>query len=84
MMTMPFALLAVALGFAALLGVSGSGPRSVWTWVCVALMGLAVGSLWTINSWEYPAYALLMVGFAGAAAWMMPGELKVRVALGSP
>ncbi len=82
MMTMPFALLAVALGFAALLGVSKRGPRSVWTWVCVALMGLAVGSLWAINSWEYPAYALLMVGFAVAAAWMMPGKLKVRVALG--
>ncbi len=82
MMTMPFALLAVALGFAALLGVSKRGSRSVWSWVCIALMGLAVGSLWTINSWEYPAYALLMVGFAAAAAWMMPGELKGRVALG--
>ena len=82
MMTMPFALLAVALGFATLMGVSKSGPKSVWTWVCAALMGLAVGSLWTINSWEYPAYALLMVGFAVAAAWMMPGDLKARVALG--
>ena len=83
MMTMPFALLAVAFGFAALLGVSRSGPKSVWSWACVALMGLAVGSLWTINSWEYPAYALLMVGFAAAAAWMMPGELKARVAFGA-
>ena len=82
MMTMPFALLALALGFAALLGVAGSGPKRIWTWACVALLGLAVGSLWTINSWEYPAYALLMVGFAAAAAWMMPGELKVRLALG--
>ena len=82
MMTMPFALLAVALGFATLMGVSKAGPKSIWTWVCAALMGLAVGSLWTINSWEYPAYALLMVGFAASAAWMMPGELKVRVALG--
>ena len=81
MMTMPFALLALALGFAALLGVSRSGPKSVWTWVCVALMGLAVGSLWTINSWEYPAYALLMVGFAFSAAWLMPGALKTRLGL---
>ena len=82
MMTMPFALLALALGFAVLLGVSRSGPGSIWTWVCVALMGLAAGSLWTINSWEYPAYALLMVGFAVASAWLMRGELKVRLALG--
>ena len=82
MMTMPFALLALALGFAVLLGVSRSGPKSFWIWSCVALMGLAVGSLWTINSWEYPAYALLMVGFAVCAAWLMPGEFKVRVALG--
>ena len=83
MMTMPFALLALALGFAALLGVSKSGPKSVWTWVCAALLGLVVGSLWTINSWEYPAYALLMAGFAAAAAWMMPGQLKVRLATGA-
>jgi len=82
MMTMPFALLALALGFAALLGVSRSGPKSIWTWGCVALLGLAVGSLWTINSWEYPAYALLMAGFAASAAWLMPGEFRVRVALG--
>ena len=82
MMTMPFALLALALGFAVLLGVSRSGPKSFWTWACVGLMGLAVGSLWTINSWEYPAYALLMVGFAASAAWLMPGEFKVRIALG--
>ena len=83
MMTMPFALLALALGFAALIGVSRTGPKSIWTWTCVALMGLAVGSLWTINSWEYPAYALLMVGFAASAAWLMPGELKARLALGN-
>ncbi len=83
MMTMPFALLALALGFAALIGVSRSGPKSIWTWVCAALMGLAEGSLWTINSWEYPAYALLMVGFSVAAGWMMPGELKARLAVGT-
>ena len=82
MMTMPFALLALALGFATLLGVSKNGPRSIWTWVCAGLMGLTVGSLWTINSWEYPAYALLMIGFAAVAAWLMPGELKARLALG--
>ena len=83
MMTMPFALLALALGFATLFGVSRHGPKSIWTWTCVALMGLAAGSLWTINSWEYPAYALLMLGFAVAAAWLMRGELKVRLAVGS-
>ena len=82
MMSMPFALLALALGFATLVGVSSSGPKSIRTWVCAALTGLAVGSLWTINSWEYPAYVLLMVGFSLAAAWMMPGELKVRLAVG--
>ncbi len=82
MMTMPVALLAIALGFAALTGVSRHGPQSIWTWTCVALMGLAVGSLWTINSWEYPVYALLMLGFAMTAAWLMQGELKVRLAVG--
>ena len=79
MMTMPFALLALALAFTLLAGLTTSGLRSLWPWAIVALLGLAVGSLWAINSWEYPAYALLMVGITAAAALMLSGPLRTRL-----
>ncbi len=78
MMTMPFAVLALAMGFALTVGLSGASLRASWPWVAVFVLALAVGSLWAINSWEYPAYALLMLGCAAGAAWMMPGSLRTR------
>ena len=81
MMTMPFAVLALALGFALLVGLSRASLRAPWPWVAVFVLALAVGSLWTINSWEYPAYALLMLGCVAGAAWMMPGPIRTRLAV---
>ena len=79
MMTMPFAVLGVTVGFALLAGLNNARLRSAWPWIAVGLFGLTVGSLWAINSWEYPAYALLMLGCIAGAAWMMPGSLKTRL-----
>ena len=79
MMTMPFAALGLAMGFALLAGLSNARLRSAWPWSAVGLFGLTVGSLWAINSWEYPAYALLMLGCIAGAAWMIPGALKTRL-----
>ena len=81
MMTMPFAALALALGFALLLGLKRAGLRRPWSWIAASVLGLTVGSLWAINSWEYPAYALLMLGCIAGAAWMMPASLKPRLAV---
>ena len=81
MMTMPFAVLALALGFALLVGLNRGSLRAPWPWVAVFALALAVGSLWAINSWEYPAYALLMLGCIAGAAWMLPGPIKTRLAV---
>ena len=81
MMTMPLAILALTLGFALLVGLSRASLRAPWPWVMVLVLALAVGSLWAINSWEYPAYALLMIGCVAAAAWIMPGRTKTRLAV---
>ncbi len=80
MMTMPFATLSLALGFALLAGLGNAKLRSLWPWASAGALGLAVGSLWAINSWEYPAYALLMLGCIGGAVWMSAGALKTRLA----
>ena len=81
MMSMPFALLVLALGFSLLSGLARPSLRSLWPWVSAASLGLAVGSLWAINSWEYPAYALLMLGLVLTSAWFLPGTLKSRIAV---
>ncbi len=83
MTTMPFAILSLALGFSLLVGFAKSGPRNAWPWITVAVLAVSVGSLWAINSWEYPAYALLMLGFVGAASWMAPGTIKRRLTIGA-
>ena len=82
MMTMPFAILSLALGFALLVGPSKIGLRSMWPWLAVAVLAVSVGSLWAINSWEYPPYALLMLGCAAGAACMMPGTIRARLLIG--
>lgn len=83
MMSMPFAVLGLALGFALLVGFATSRASGVWSWISVTVLAISVGSLWAINSWEYPAYALLMLAFAAGAAWLTPGTVKVRLAIGA-
>ena len=82
MMAMPLALLALALGFALLTGATAAGWRSLRVWMTAALLGLAVGSLWAVNSWEYPAYILLAAGIVAAAALLMPGARRTRLTAG--
>ena len=103
MITMPFALLAVALAFALVAGLGRSGTDwtgtswtgtmagirhiartpilAAWPWAVVATLAVAVGSLWAINSWEYPAYALLMLAAIAGGALLLPGSLKARLAM---
>ncbi len=83
MMTMPFAILSLALGFTLLVGFARSGHRNPWPWITVVALAISVGSLWAINSWEYPAYAFLMLGCATAAAWITPGTVKARILTGA-
>ena len=83
MMAMPFAALGLALGLSLLLGLAGGKVwRRPWPWVCAAGLGLAVGALWAINSWEYPAYAMLMAGLCLAGAWLAPGTARRRLGRG--
>lgn len=66
MMVIPFTLLALGLGLSLLTGLRAAG-RS-WAIACCAALGLTLGSLWCINSWDYPSYAILVVALAGLAA----------------
>jgi YYY domain-containing protein len=74
-LALPFTLLALAFA----LQVALAGPRGdvVWRAVAEALAaGLAVGSLYAINSWSYPVAAGLLV--AGVVIWMRSPESAGR------
>ncbi len=65
MMVIPFTLLALGLGLALVAGLRNGGP--VWTVTVGAALAIALGSLWAVNSWDYPSYAILILGLIGLA-----------------
>ncbi len=66
MMVIPFTLLTLGLGLALVAGLRNGSV--VWTTVCGTLLAVGLGSLWAINSWDYPAYVILVLGLVGVAA----------------
>ena len=63
MMALPFTLLVLGLAIAVLTGASrraaGGRGRAVEETIRLALLGLAVGSLRLLNTWDFPTYLLL-------------------------
>ena len=68
----PFTLLALGLGFSLLAGLKDGGRG--WLAATVAALGVAVGALWAINSWDYPAYLLLSLALLGLAVYSKAGR----------
>ena len=89
MMVIPFTLLALGLGLSLLAGLRNEGRA--WMIVCVVAVALAVGSLWPINSWDYPSYLILLVAVVGLAVlftrrntrskWILFSSLVIGVVL---
>ena len=66
MMVIPFTLLVIGLGLCLVVGLRGARP--LWTAAALAALALALGSLWVINSWDYPSYCVLTLGLLTLAA----------------
>ena len=69
LIVIPFALLATGLALSVLVGLShrrGGG----WVVAATVALAVAVGSLWAINSWDYPTYLLLAVVFIGLGVYL--------------
>ena len=81
MMVIPFTLLLIGLGLSLVAGLKAGGI--VWVAASVLALGVTLGSLWAINSWDYPSYLLLAVVLAGLASYFLPRTAKRRWAVGS-
>ena len=67
LIALPFALLAVGLGLALIQGAAKLCSTRAWL-ARIAALGLTVGALFTINSWDYPTYLLFSIGVVALAA----------------
>ena len=67
LIALAFAILALGLGLALILGAAKTCSTRAWA-ARIAALGLAVGALFTINSWDYPTYLLLSLGVVALAA----------------
>ncbi len=79
MMAIPFTLLVIGLGLNLVVGLKDGGW--VWTIVSAAALALGLGSLWVVNSWDFPSYAILTVGLLAVAVYLSDGTAVERLAL---
>ena len=79
MIAIPFTLLALGLAFSLLVGLRTAGRR--WIIPATAALAIAVGSLWAINSWDYPTYLLLAILSIGAGVYLSPGKFSKRLVI---
>ncbi len=77
LMVIPFTLLVIALGLNLVLGLRAPGPG--WTLLAGGCLGLALGALWVINSWDYPTYLLLTIGLIALAVLLSAHPLNVKL-----
>ncbi len=79
MMAIPFTLLVIGLGLNLVVGLRDNGK--LWAFAAAAALALALGSLWVINSWDYPAYLLLAFVLLALAVYFRPGRPATKLAL---
>ncbi len=70
MIAIPFAILALGLAIVAFLRAGMERLSRFETLISLALLGIAVGSLRLINSWDYPTQLLLAAGFIFAGEFL--------------
>ena len=79
MMAIPYYLLVLALGMNLAVGLRRQGLR--WISLAAAALALALGSLWVINSWDYPTFGLLALGLVVIGVHLRPGPDQHRARL---
>ena len=85
LMVIPFTLLVIGLALGLVVGLRRK--ESGWTLSCCLALALALGSLWVINSWDYPTYVALTLALLGLAVyftrWPGPFRLALLAVMGT-
>jgi YYY domain-containing protein len=79
MMVIPFTLLVIGLGLNLVVGLKDGGW--LWSIVSAAALALGLGSLWVVNSWDFPSYLILTVGLLSLAVYFTDGSRSEKLAL---
>jgi len=79
MMVIPFTLLVIGLGLNLVIGLRDGGW--LWTIVSAAALALGLGSLWVVNSWDFPSYLILTVALLTLAVYFSRGTFTEKLAL---
>jgi YYY domain-containing protein len=79
MMVIPFTLLVIGLGLNLVIGLRDGG--CLWTIVSAAALALGLGSLWVVNSWDFPSYLILTVGLLTLGVYFSRGTFTEKSAL---
>lgn len=70
-MALPVTVLAIALGLSILFDPTEFRLRRAWQpWLRLFTIAVSLGSLFVLNSWDFPTYALFVAGCIGAAAYV--------------
>ena len=77
---LPFTLLCIGLSAAVVLGLARSGSlRDVWRpghLLTLAILGVTIGALRLLNTWDYPTYLLFGFASIGLAEYLAQGGLS--------
>ena len=79
MMVIPFTLLVIGLGLNLVVGLKDGGR--IWTITATVVLGLGLGSLWVLNSWDFPSYLILTLGLLSLGVYFVGGTLTARLTL---
>ena len=79
MIVIPFTLLVIGLGLNLVVGLKDGGW--LWSIVSAAALALGLGSLWVVNSWDFPSYLILTVGLLSLAVYFTDGSRSEKLAL---
>ena len=79
LMNIPFTMLVIGLGIN--LQFQFNASSTTWRIIACGILALGLGSLWVINSWDYPTYALLSIAFValGIQAMAIPKLKKLSL-----
>ena len=76
MMVIPFTMLVIGLGLAVAAGLNRHGLG--WAVFPVLALSVALGSLWVINSWDFPSYLLLTIAVLGLSVCLGKQRLRTK------